>query len=303
MPTHRMLNAFGSWALVILGAGHLVTSQLTPVSAPLGRVISSMERLPVAMLGRTGNLYEYHVGFSLMMGILLIGYGALALAAFRGRAADHHADRPALATSALVSAVAVVASVKFFFAVPVVMTSVALLAYAIALVLTYAERTGASADRPTAAAIAPPEMSHHGSGNDEAVAVGEDEVAFAWSLSLRQSHAAMTVGAAVAALLFASYGWHIVALVLGVSSVMAGVVTRWIIRTPYVHSGRDGLVVRRSMLRTPALVTWDNVRHARVSVKKVEFPTRAGREVFVRLSAVAEEDRPALVALLAARSA
>jgi hypothetical protein len=140
MLSHRVLNTIGSSALVVLGAGHLATSQFTPRSAARDQVVSAMEGFPVIMLGRTGNLYQYHTGFSLMMGVLLIAYGVLAFVAFRGRVVDPEADRWILAANVLVSAVAVAASVEFFFAVPIVLTTVALIAYASGLVMTLTGR-------------------------------------------------------------------------------------------------------------------------------------------------------------------
>jgi hypothetical protein len=137
MPSHRALNSVGSWALVALGVGHLVTSQLTPASPARDAVISAMEAFAIVMPGRAGNLYQYYSGFSLMMGVLLIAYGALALVALRGKAVDSRADRPVLATNALVSAVAVAMSIQFFFAVPIVLTAVALAAYSGALALSW----------------------------------------------------------------------------------------------------------------------------------------------------------------------
>jgi hypothetical protein len=137
MLSHRSLNTLGSSALVVLGIGHLVTSQMTPQSAALDRVVGAMRGFAIVMPGRTGDMFQYYQGFSLMMGILLLAYGVLALLAFRGRAVDRVKERPVLVFNALVSAVALVVSAQYFFAVPLVLTAVALVAYCAALAVTW----------------------------------------------------------------------------------------------------------------------------------------------------------------------
>jgi hypothetical protein len=42
-------------------------------------IVQAMEKFSISMPGTESNLYLFHEGFSVMMGVLLIGYGLLNL--------------------------------------------------------------------------------------------------------------------------------------------------------------------------------------------------------------------------------
>ncbi|MBS4096723.1 MAG: hypothetical protein KGZ83_07805 [Sulfuricella sp.] len=129
MPSPRTLNRIGSWAFIAVGAGHLASQLAAPQSPAHQRIVAAMQAFAIDMPGRTGNLYEYHVGFSVTMGFLLMAYGALALLSGRSQVEE----RPILILHTLVAATAATLSASFFFAVPLVLTLIALAAYATAL--------------------------------------------------------------------------------------------------------------------------------------------------------------------------
>jgi hypothetical protein len=124
----RVLIAVGGWSFVVLGVGHLATTLLAPTPAAAGGVIAAMRGFAIAMPGRTGSMYDYYQGFGLMMGILLIAYGVLAVLT--------PSNRRVVAVHAVVSAVALAMSLRFFFAVPVIAMAVALVAFGAALVVS-----------------------------------------------------------------------------------------------------------------------------------------------------------------------
>lgn len=129
----RVLSRVGALSFIVLGAGHLATTLFAPKPADAGAVIDAMRGFAIAMPGRVGSMYDYYQGFGLMMGILLIAYGLLAmlvLSADRGGSNQ----RGVLTLHVSVASLALAMSLRFFFAVPVVATGIALVAWGIALV-------------------------------------------------------------------------------------------------------------------------------------------------------------------------
>jgi hypothetical protein len=127
--TVQRLSRIGSWSLVLVGAGHLVTDLAAPATAQREEVVRLLSGVLVSMPGSHRSLWAYHHGFSLMMGLLLVGFGAVTLAVAR-----LEADRlaPVLAISALVCLTSLALAATHFFAVPVLFTAVAFASFGLA---------------------------------------------------------------------------------------------------------------------------------------------------------------------------
>jgi lysylphosphatidylglycerol synthetase-like protein (DUF2156 family) len=132
MLSVQRLSRIGSWSLVIVGTGHLLTDLLTPTTPRQEEAIRLMRDVVVAMPGSHHTLWDYHHGFSLMMGLLLVGYGAVTLAVARGETGREERLAPVLAISSLVCLAALALSVAHFFAIPVLFTAVACASFALA---------------------------------------------------------------------------------------------------------------------------------------------------------------------------
>jgi hypothetical protein len=135
MRWQRLYYRIGSWAFVLLGAGHLLTQWFTPRTTGQEAIFDVMRKFAIDMPGSEGNLYRYHMGFSSVMGVLLIAYGAQALLIVSNQSSRAESDVRLLALHTLVSAMAVVLSVKFFFLVPIVFMAVAFASFGLGLFL------------------------------------------------------------------------------------------------------------------------------------------------------------------------
>ncbi len=138
MNTQRKLYKTGAWAFVLVGAGHLLTYWLVPKTSAQTAMLNAMREFPIVMPGSAGNLYQYHTGFSLMMGCLLIAYGMQALLTFSDKALQ---DTRLLAFHTAVAALGVTLSVMFFFLVPIAFMAVALITFTICLLLAQKSKT------------------------------------------------------------------------------------------------------------------------------------------------------------------
>ncbi len=136
MLWQRLSYRIGCWAFILVGAGHLLTQWLTPRTADQDVILDAMRRFAIKLPGSDGNLYQFHIGFSTMMGVLLAAYGAQALLTVSRRTAPAEGDVRLLALHTLVSAVALILSVMYFFVVPVVFTAAAFLAFGFGLILS-----------------------------------------------------------------------------------------------------------------------------------------------------------------------
>jgi len=129
MRLQRLLYKTGAWSFIALGLGHISTYLLAPASAERLEIFEKMQAFIIDMPGSQGNLYEYHLGFSLMMGILLIAYGVQALLSLRVMAATSSDSLPSLPLHTLVSAIVTMMAMRYFFMVPIVLGATAFLAF------------------------------------------------------------------------------------------------------------------------------------------------------------------------------
>ena len=135
MKNARLFHMIGSWSLVFLGIGHLVTHLFLPKTPEQEKMIQVMKDFVISMPGPDSTLLLFYEGFSLMMGLLLIGYGT-ANVLFAADNFDSVRSKHILMLNVLVSLLAVVLSVVYFFIVPIVFTAISLTAFVLALGLT-----------------------------------------------------------------------------------------------------------------------------------------------------------------------
>ncbi len=121
-----------SWSLVLGGIGHTVADLTTPQTAAQSKLILEMKAFVVQILGGTANVFSFYQGFSLMMGLLLFGYGTLNLLLLKN---NGQAPLPTniLLLNCLITLISVVLSIQYFFIVPIVLTGIALLGYSVSI--------------------------------------------------------------------------------------------------------------------------------------------------------------------------
>ncbi|QNA87331.1 hypothetical protein G4G28_00535 [Massilia sp. Dwa41.01b] len=135
MRLRHLLYMSGSAALVLVGAGHLATALLAPVTPAQQAMIDSMKGFAIAMPGTVANLYQFHQGFSIMMGVLLMSYGAVTMLFVKAASMAAALRTPVLGFNILVALVSLLLSIQFFFVVPVALTGLACACYALAWLL------------------------------------------------------------------------------------------------------------------------------------------------------------------------
>lgn len=123
----------GCWSFILVGLGHLVTFIMVPDTAERVEVIHTMQNFSISMAGTESNLYLFYEGFSLMMGILLMGFGLLNLFLIKSLPSP---SKYILFTNTFISFIALLISIKYFFLVPVVFLGIAFLSFLIAMGLT-----------------------------------------------------------------------------------------------------------------------------------------------------------------------
>lgn len=129
MRWQNLSYRIGSWAFMVVGLGHLLSHWLAPSTPEQQAMWASMRQFAVVLPGREGNLYQYHTGFSLMMGLLLVAYGAQAWLLIWRRSGPHEIGQQVIYLHILVAAVGLLVAGKFFFAVPVALMAIALAAF------------------------------------------------------------------------------------------------------------------------------------------------------------------------------
>jgi len=134
----------GSWSFILVGVGHLATATFAPSTPEKVQITQTMKEFPITMLGTDSNLLLFHEGFSLMMGVLLMGYGVLSLLHARKLGFP---EKEVIWVNILISLVALILSMKYFFIVPTSLLGLALLCFSMTLVNTVYSASKASIDR------------------------------------------------------------------------------------------------------------------------------------------------------------
>ena len=136
MKNVRLFHMIGSWSFVLLGMGHLVTYLFLPKTPEQEKMMQVMKDFVISMPGPDSTLLLFHEGFSLMMGLLLICYGTVNILFLAADSFDFLRSKHIAMLNVLVSLLAVVLSVIYFFIVPVVFTTISLIAFGLALGLS-----------------------------------------------------------------------------------------------------------------------------------------------------------------------
>ncbi|VAW47282.1 hypothetical protein MNBD_GAMMA04-2024 [hydrothermal vent metagenome] len=131
-----LLNIYriGCWSFILVGLGHIVTSMLIPDTPERNQIIQEMKHFSISMGGTESNLYLFHEGFSLMMGLLLIAYGVLNLSLTK---ATIFPNNFTIIINIFTSFFAFIVSINYFFIVPVLFLSFAFLCFLITLIFSF----------------------------------------------------------------------------------------------------------------------------------------------------------------------
>jgi len=122
-----------SLALLLGGIFHSLSDLLSPETPERNKIILQMKAITNQIFGTEFNMFSFFQGFSLMMGLLLFGYGALNLLILKN---NQQADIPSniLILNIIITLVSVILSVKYFFIVPIAITSIAFLGFLISFI-------------------------------------------------------------------------------------------------------------------------------------------------------------------------
>ena len=132
MKTSLVSYKIASWSLLVIGFGHTITFLTAPNTSEQNELITTMKALNFNMLGVDANIFSFYTGFSLMMGLLLIGYGVINLLMLKNNRQSRLPNN-ILILNIIISFFSVVISLKYFFIVPVIFTTIPLIGYLISL--------------------------------------------------------------------------------------------------------------------------------------------------------------------------
>ncbi len=132
MNSSPMLYRAGCWSFILVGIGHLVTSRLIPNTPERDKMVEEMKNFSISLSGSESNLYLFHEGFSLMMGVLLIGFGALNLSFLEASTTPR---KRVVLVAVMVSFISLLISINYFFIVPVLLLLIASFCFLAALVI------------------------------------------------------------------------------------------------------------------------------------------------------------------------
>ena len=122
-----------SWALLIGGIFHSLSDLLSPATDERIEVMNQMKVLTSEVLGSEFNMLSFFQGFSLMMGLLTFGYGALnvlIIKSFRDNGVPHSI----LVFNTIITLMCVILSIKYFFIIPIILTAIPFIGFSISLI-------------------------------------------------------------------------------------------------------------------------------------------------------------------------
>lgn len=133
MKITSMSFKIASWMLLLGGILHSLSDLLSPETPERNEIILQMKAITSQVFGTKFSMFSFFQGFSLMMGLLLFGYGALNLLILKN---NQQADIPSniLILNIIITLVCVMLSVKYFFIVPIAITSIAFVGFLIAFI-------------------------------------------------------------------------------------------------------------------------------------------------------------------------
>lgn len=134
MKIEKISSKIASWSLIFVGIGHTITDLTSPKTESQNDFIIKMKEFPIEVLGSEINIFSFHQGFSLMMGLLLFGYGLLNILIFRNNQTSPIPTN-IIILNIIICVISFILSIKYFFIVPIVFTGIALLGFAISLII------------------------------------------------------------------------------------------------------------------------------------------------------------------------
>ncbi|PHR30309.1 MAG: hypothetical protein COA38_10760 [Fluviicola sp.] len=132
MKVSRLSFKIASWTLIVGGLIHTVSDLATPKTAEMNVLALQMREFTAEIMGSEINMLSFHQGFSLMMGLLLFGYGALNVLILKN---NQQAQLPSniLGLNIIISLIGVALSINYFFIVPILLTGIPLIGFSISL--------------------------------------------------------------------------------------------------------------------------------------------------------------------------
>lgn len=119
-----------SWTLLVGGLLHSLGDLFSPKTPEQNDLILQMKDITGQIFGTEFNVFSFFQGFSFMMGILLIGYGALNLLILKNNQ-QLHLPSNILILNIIITLVGVIISIKYFFLIPILITGIPFLCFLI----------------------------------------------------------------------------------------------------------------------------------------------------------------------------
>lgn len=136
MNVNKISSTIASWSLIFVGLGHTIIDLTSPKTTLQNDFILKMKAFPIEIAGSQTNIFSFHQGFSLMMGLLLFGYGLLNVLIFKNNQTSGILNN-ILIINVIVCLISLILSIQYFFIVPIVFTAIAFLGYMISLTVNF----------------------------------------------------------------------------------------------------------------------------------------------------------------------
>lgn len=136
MNVNKISSTIASWSLIFVGLGHTIIDLTSPKTTLQNDFILKMKAFPIEIAGSQTNIFSFHQGFSLMMGLLLFGYGLLNVLIFKNNQTSGIPNN-ILILNVIVCLISLILSIQYFFIVPIVFTALAFFGYMISFTLNF----------------------------------------------------------------------------------------------------------------------------------------------------------------------
>lgn len=129
----KTMSNIASSALIFVGIGHTITDLTSPKTEVQNDFLLKMKEFTIEILGTETNIFSFHQGYSLMMGLLLFGYGLLNILISKNNK-ESGLPTNILVLNSIVCFASLLLSIRYFFVVPIVLTGIAFTGYTISLI-------------------------------------------------------------------------------------------------------------------------------------------------------------------------
>ena len=137
MKKSTLYYKIGAWALIFLGVGHLfahVSLSMMPQTAEQMSMAEAMRQFQIHILGTETNLMNFHNGYSLMMGILVLSYGLINLLLVQYNSHTSVNLQTILILNSFLAMITCLLSIRLFFMLPIALSGIASVAFALAYI-------------------------------------------------------------------------------------------------------------------------------------------------------------------------